>query len=217
MPAAWGSVPALTTQSTIHTSSEKPQWGSVALVTYIPDPLRSVLENLRQALPGNHAAQPHITILPPRELKLPIEDASEQTQSILRQVPAFEVELGKVRGFPETNFLYLGIGAGNASLRRLHDMLNTGVLHSGEEFKFRPHLTLGGPVPDAELESVLGRVEAAWRAAGCSRRFRLDELVLLWLKPESPQGEWLPFFTHSLEETATAPRAASVAITGQTF
>lgn len=197
--------------------SETPQWGSIALVTYIPDPLRSVLDQVREPLPGDHAPQPHITILPPRPLKLPVEEASQQTQSILRQFPAFEVELGRVRCFPETNFLYLDISAGDACLRRLHEMLNTGILHSGEEFEFRPHLTLGGPVPGPELDSVLHRAGTAWRSAGCPPRFTLDEIVLLWLKPESLQGEWLPFLTYSLEKAATAPRAARVAFTSRTL
>lgn len=206
----------MTNQTIMRDISETPEWGYVALVTYIPDPLRSVVDKLRQALPGNHSAQPHITILPPRQLKLPVEEASQRTRNVLRQVPGFKVELTKVRRFPETNFLYLGIRAGNAALRHLHEMLNTGILHSGEEFEFRPHLTLGGPVPGAELDSVLNRVEGAWRSAGCARRFRLDEIALLWQKPESPQGKWLPFFTYFLEKTATAPTGASMAVTSRT-
>jgi 2'-5' RNA ligase len=201
----------------MHTISETPQSGSVALVTYIPDPLRSFVDKLRQALPGGPAPQPHITILPRRPLKLAIDEALQQTRSILREVPPFEVELGKVRRFPETNYLYLGIRAGDASLRRLHDLLNTGVLHFGEEFEFRPHLTLGGPVGAEELDSVLERVESAWRSAAVPKRFTVDEVVLLWLEANSPQGEWRPLFTYRLEEATRSQKAASVAVTSQTL
>ncbi len=197
---------------------ETPPWGSCALVTYIPDPLRSVLHKLRQALPGDHTPQPHITILPPRPLKLPVEEASKRAQTILRQVPAFEVELASVRSFPETNFLYLAIGGGDAALRELHQTLNTGLLQSSEEFEFRPHLTLGGPVPDTELDSVLTRLETAWHSTPYPRRFTLDELVFLWLKPNGPHGEWRQLSYYSLEKKDTAsPRAATAGITSRTL
>ena len=196
---------------------EVPEWGSVALVSYIPDPLRSVLQKLRQALPGDHTPPPHITILPPRPLQLAVEDASKQAQNILNQVSAFEVELGTVRRFPETNFLYLAINAGDTSLRRLHDTLNAGVLHFGEEFEFRPHLTLGGPIPDEELDSVLRATKSAWRSAACSRRFTLDELVLLWIEPQAAQGEWRPLFSHCLETKNTMAQAAAASVTSRTL
>lgn len=193
-------------------------WGSCALVAYIPDPLRSVLDGLRQVLPGDHVPQPHITILPPRALKLPVQEASEQAEGILRRVLAFEIELAKVHYFPETNFLYLSVGAGDASLRRLHQALNSGLLHSGEEFEFRPHLTLGGPVPHAQLDSTQAQLQKAWQSAPCSRRFTLDELVFLWLKPDSQNGEWLRVSAHSLaKKESISATAAAVGLTSRTL
>ncbi len=200
-----------------HTSEISP-WGFLALVSYIPDPLRSILHGLRQTLPGEDSPQPHITILPPRPLKVPVEVASKQAQKILRRFKAFEVELSHARFFPETNFVYLEIAEGDSLLRDLHDALNIGPLQSTEEFEFRPHLTLGRAVPVSDLAAVEKQVDDAWRSAPCYRRFALDEVVLLWLSSDSSNGEWRRVWSYSLSgRKAAAAQSAAAGITSQTL
>ncbi len=197
--------------------TETTQWGSFALVSYIPDPLGSFLHGLRQTLPGEDNPQPHITILPPRPLKLPAEAASQQAQKILLQVPAFEVELSKVRSFPGTNMLYLDVGEGNNALHELHAALNAGDLDHREKFDFRPHLTLGGPVSSQDLQPVRQRMESAWYASDCPRRFTLDEVTFLWLNPHIAQGEWQRLWSHKLSTKETIhTRAAGAGVTART-
>ncbi len=199
-------------------TSETPRWGFLALVSYIPDPLRSVLHGLRQILPGDDSPQPHITILPPRPLKVPVEAASKQAQKILRDFKAFDVELSHARFFPETNFIYLEIAQGDSLLRDLHDALNTGLLQDDEEFEFRPHLTLGRPLPLADITAVEKQVDDAWRSAACYRRFALDEVVLLWLSSNSSNGEWHRLWSYSLtERKAAAAQSAAAGITSRTL
>ena len=135
------------------------KWGSFALVSYIPDPLGSFLHDLRRSFPGEHNPQPHITILPPRPLKLPVDAALQRAHNVLLQFAAFEVELSKVRFFPETNVLYLDIAKGNRVLHDLHEALNAGDLDHSEEFEFRPHLTLSGRVESAHLPGFAGRLK----------------------------------------------------------
>src|SRR5690349_20174776 len=146
-------------------------WGCFALVSYIPDPLGSFLHELRRSLPGEHNPQPHITILPPRPLKLPVDAASQKAQNILLRFAAFEVELSTLRSFPETNVLYLDIAKGNGALHDLHGALNADVLEHEEKFEFRPHLTLGGPVESAHLPWVRRQAETAWYSSDHPRRF----------------------------------------------
>lgn len=194
--------------------TEATQWGSFALVSYIPDPLGSFLHGLRQALPGEDNPQPHITILPPRPLKLPVVAASQQAQNILLQFPAFEVQLSKVRCFPGTNVLYLDVGLGNQLLHDLHTALCAGELDCSEEFEFLPHLTLGGPVASAELPTIWRQAEKAWYLSTSPRSFLCDEVVFLWLKPNGSQGEWRRLWSHRLStKETTSARAATAAVT----
>jgi 2'-5' RNA ligase len=192
-------------------------WGQFALVSYIPEPLGSFLYELRGTLPGESNPQAHVTILPPRQLRIPVEAASEQTLRVLAGFAAFDIELFSVQRFPKTNFLYLDIGEGNELVHQLHDALNAGELAHEEEFEFRPHLTLGGPVPEPELEAFQGQAEIAWLAIDHSRRFTVDEIVFLWLDPQSPEGEWRRLWAFNLRTKSTAmTKAASAAFTNRT-
>jgi len=195
-----------------------PQWGFFALVSYIPDPLGSFLHGIREALPGEDNPQPHITILPPRPLKLAVDDASKRARKILRRFPPFDVELSRVRFFPGTNFLYLDVGEGNGLLHALHEALNTGDLDDAEKLEFRPHLTLGGPVADARRHAAQQQAESAWRSVHHARRFTVDEVVFLWLGPTSAQGQWRRLWSQNLTGKRAGPtRLAAAAATAQTF
>jgi 2'-5' RNA ligase len=191
---------------------EAPCLGYVALVSYIPDPLGSFLQTLRESLPGRDRSPAHITLLPPRRLTVPLETASSLIGTIVRQRPPFAVELSKVRLFPETNFLYLDLTEGDSLIHHLHTALNQSDLADREEFEFRPHLTLGGPISPAYLASVQSQAELAWSSVPCLPRFTVQEVVLLWLSPDSPQGAWRRLSTYRLTPIATRAAAASAAL-----
>lgn len=197
--------------------SESSVWGLFALVSYIPEPLGSFFHTLRGTLPGESNPQAHVTILPPRPLRVPVDTASDQAVHILSGFAAFEVELCSVGRFAETNFLYLDIGDGSARFHDLHDALNAGDLAHAEEFEFRPHLTLGGPVPEAKVNSIQGQAEVAWLSADQPRRFTVDEIVFLWLSPDSADNEWHRLWSYNLRTKGTAmTKAASAAFTNRT-
>jgi hypothetical protein len=174
------------------------QWGQFALVSYIPDPLASFIHRLRGSLPGIGNPQAHITILPPRPLRLPVDAAAEQVQNVLRKFPPFTVQLTRVSRFVETSFLYLEIGEGCDVLHSMHDALNWGELAHEEVFEFRPHLTLGGPVPAECLDEASGRAEDLWCSSVCPPRLMLDEVVFLWLRPGSTEHDWERVWIHRL-------------------
>lgn len=184
------------------------QWGSLALVSYIPDPLGSFLHSLRRLLPGEEDPQAHITILPPRPLKLPVESASLGARKRLAGFSRFEVELSSVRCFPDTSYLYLDIVEGNRTLHAMHAALNAGELSHVERFDYRPHLTIGGPVGESSLESVQAKAESAWRASGCSPRLVVDEVVCLWLSPGGSSSDWKRVWSHWLGGQAGKGAAA---------
>ena|SRR5690242_18817228 len=198
--------------------TETTECGSFALVSYIPDPLGSFLHGLRQNLPGEDNPQPHITLLPPRPLRLSVDAASQQAQNILLQFPAFEVELSRICSFPETNVLYLEVGKGNRLLYDLHDALNAGDLAHEEKFAFRPHLTLSGPVDPPHLPWVRKQAEIVWYASDHSRRFTLEEIAFLCLGPESPEGKWQRVWSQRLGgKNNTNARAAIAAPRSRTW
>ena len=184
-----------------------------ALVSYVPDPLGSFLDALRQSFPGEKYPQAHITILPPRPLRVATESASRQALAVLRNFSAFDVELTSVQRFPDTDVLYLDVSEGDRLLHQLHAALNSGVLADQERFEFRPHLTLGGPIPSEALPAEHKRAESAWESWDAPRRFTLNEVAALWGTPSGNSAEWQRLWTFNLP--AGSARQAAAGIIGQ--
>lgn len=180
-----------------------------AMVSYLPDPLGSYVRQLRRKLPGEHHPDPHITILPPRPLAA-LEAAARQAHAALQRFRRFAVELAAVCVFPETNVLYIDIEEGAAAIHDLHNALNTDALAGSEQFEFRPHLTLSGPIPEGELPGARRLAEDAWSTAGMPRRFVLGEVAFLWRSLGN--GDWTRLWEQSLKP---APKAA--AVTARTY
>ncbi|HEX4772450.1 MAG TPA: 2'-5' RNA ligase family protein [Bryobacteraceae bacterium] len=185
-------------------------WGAFALVSYVPDPLGSLLDNFRHSVSGSDQAQAHVTLLPPRALRVPLETASEQAASTLRAFSPFEVELDAVHRFPVTNVLYLGISCGSNNVRELHRALNTAGLAAHEQFDFQPHLTLGGPFPEPS-DAAEASVSNAWSKVQLSKRFLMDEIVALWANPlAAPQESWTRVWTYNLRRAHYHTHAAAI-------
>lgn len=192
-----------------------PPWGFFALVSYVPDPLGSRLDGMTQALPGVPFKQAHITILPPRPLRVPVDEASRYTREILRQFDAFEVALRGVKRFPVTNVVYLDLAEGNTEVHRVHDALNTGELAFEEQFEFHPHLTLAGPASGTDdMDEVQARAESMWSELEPKERFTVREIVALWANPLGEKLSWERLWAHQLREAQS--KAAYVGITDRT-
>lgn len=152
---------------------------SFALVAYLPSPLGAFLDRLRKELVCECRAQPHLTVLPPRPLLCPPEDAWKELTARLQEIPPFLVELGDVQVFPVTQVVYLSVIAGGAELKRLHTMLNTGRLAFEEPFEYHPHVTLA---QDLEAGGVAASAEVArarWREFPQRRGFTVDRLTFV--------------------------------------
>jgi 2'-5' RNA ligase len=181
--------------------SDFTEWGSFALVAYIPDPLGAFLQSLRHDLPGQESPQAHITILPPRPLKAPVEIASGEPKLILSRSKPFPVELRGVKFFPETHILYLGIGEGDRALHELHDALNTGILSHEENFDFLPHLTISGAIPFDRLTEVKAEATRALKKYQGERRFEVGEVAALWQPPQGSSEDWNRLWDQKLGDT----------------
>ncbi len=104
-------------------------------------------------------------------------------QRVARQHEPFELEVKGVGAFPHARrprVLWAGVGAGNAALCALQEMLDREYAEAGwasEGRRFQPHVTLGRvrrPRANTELEGVFRRYED-WKAG----RMEVDELVVL--------------------------------------
>ena len=188
--------------------SEMQEWGSFALVTYIPDPLGSFLTSLRQILPGEDNPQAHITILPPRPLKLPVETASLQAQKTLAKFQPFSVELAEVNAFPESNIIYLEISEGNAKLHDLHAALNSGDLAHEEDFEFEPHLTLSGPIGSRNAAQFQKEATAAWRASETCPSLEVKEIAALWQPSNGSPNDWQRLWSYQLGQSRPKKKSA---------
>jgi len=186
------------------------QWGFFALVSYVPDPLGSFLDDLRRTLGTDSNARAHITLLPPRSLRMPLEEATNTAGRILQSYSPFEIELRNVRQFP--NYLYLDVGAGNAGVRELHETLNSGKLTSIEDFPFLPHVTIGGPLPADAIEDAKTAAEEAWSWTDCSKRFTIDAVACLWAATLATPFDWRLACRHNLAEKT----AVAAAVTNRT-
>src|ERR1041385_5963088 len=115
---------------------------SFALVTYIPDPLRKFLDDLRRELVPGCVPAAHVTILPPRPLSGTPADAIETIQGRLSDFSPFEIETGEVLVFPISDVVYLSIKEGSKELLPMYKSLNVGPLEYQEPFPYHPHITL---------------------------------------------------------------------------
>jgi 2'-5' RNA ligase len=170
--------------------TEIPDRGHFALVAYVPDPLASFLYEMRRSFSELPCPQPHVTILPPRPLRVPVESACQTAKKTLQLQSQFEVELSRLCYFTNTNTLYLDISDGASEIHALHNSLNHGDLYYHEEFAFRPHLTIAGRVDPLQFPAVLQEAETNWHAASCSPRFLLSEVVCLLQESGKPKGNW---------------------------
>lgn len=187
-------------------------WGSFALVSYVPPPLGTFLDNLRRSLPGNDHSNAHITLLPPRDLKVSQQVASEYALNVLQSFSQFDVNLASVKVFPVTNVVYLDLAEGNATVHEIHDHLDQGDLKDHELFEFLPHVTLGGPIDEDELRASFKAASDAWDGAAVPKEFQLGEVVALWAEPgAAAAGVWERIWSHSLKPAASE-RSASAAI-----
>src|SRR6185437_4899168 len=145
-------------------NGEGDRLNSFALVSYLPEPLAGFLDRLRCDLVHECRAKAHVTVLPPRPLAYPVEEAWPQVERALPDFQSFRVELGEIEIFPVTHVIYLSVLAGHAELKRLHTALNTGKFAFEEPFVYHPHVTLAQEIDPAEVSRAADLATQRWRA-----------------------------------------------------
>ena len=69
---------------------------SFSLVAYLPEPLAEFIDRLRRDMQPGCTARGHVTLLPPRPIDYPLEQACSEIEAVIRNEPSFDVELGNV-------------------------------------------------------------------------------------------------------------------------
>jgi hypothetical protein len=150
-----------------------------ALVIYLPPPLGSFLDGLRlEMIPGcnPHA---HVSVLPPRPLPLAPESGIAESRQIVAAFSPFDIELGRIEVFPQTEVIYISVERGAEQLHRMHDELNRGALAFDEPFAYHPHVTLAQEVPPGQGVPLLALAEQRWREFPGARTFRSERAVFV--------------------------------------
>lgn len=147
-----------------------------ALVSYIPEPLASFLDDLRLQLTPGCNPHAHLTVLPPRPFSGVVEDAVRDLQHLSLAVRTFNVVLGEIEVFPVSNVIYLGILGGESQVRALHGELNSGLLEHLCPYPFHPHVTLAQDFDVATVEHLAETARKVWATWTGSRTFKVRVL-----------------------------------------
>jgi 2'-5' RNA ligase len=161
---------------------------SFALVTYIPGELGEFLDRLRRDLVPTCIPRAHVTILPPRPLLVSPEEAWEHMYPRIKDFPAFEIEARDVEMFESTSVIFVGVGAGRAELRTMHDRLNGGPSGFAEPFAYHPHITLAQDLRPEEVEEIRRKAEIRWAEYSGERSFSVDTVTFV---QNTTRNQWL--------------------------
>ena len=162
------------------------QTGRYALVAYLTSSAGEFVENLRRELhPDLPHMAAHLTILPPRPLRVSESAALRILERICGQEEPFEVALGPVETFiPATPTVFIRIDGAAGHMCELHSKLNTAELQFEEEWPYIPHLTIAkmGSEPPAQAAFEIARQR--WQDYSGSRRILLERLI--FVREDSP-------------------------------
>jgi len=152
---------------------------SYAAVGYLDGPLGAFLDGVRRELELECQAKAHVTVLPPRPVQSPPEEAWDEAQSRLRDIAPIHVQLGDVRIFPGSMAIYLSIQSGSGELEQLHRVLSSGRLQFQEPFEYHPHVTLAKDLPLEAVSRAIELAERRWQEYSQPRSFVVDRLTFV--------------------------------------
>jgi len=150
-----------------------------SLVTYLPDPLRKFLDDLRRELVPGCLPAAHLTILPPRPLSGTAAEALETIRARISDFSPFEIETGEVLVFPISDVIYLSIKKGGKELLPMYKSLNVGPLRYQEPFPYHPHITLAQGLTREQSVELAAVARRRWSEYAYSRVFPVESLAFV--------------------------------------
>lgn len=153
---------------------------SYALVTYVPDGLGLYVDQMRKDLePGSIGPRSHVTLLPPRPIRVPEAEALRQIEAMYREIPSFRISLGGVRIFPVSHVIYIEVERGYSELLRIHFALNQGVLAFPEPWPYHPHLTIAQNLLPEHTEELAKKIAERWKQWKGDRSFQVESVTFV--------------------------------------
>src|SRR5579864_3740332 len=167
-----------------------PETAQYAVVSYIAGPLADFAEQMRaQMSPEQSHLRPHITLLPPRALKIDEGIGAEAVRTVCCKLAPLRISVNKVETFlPLHPTVYLRVDHGARHLRSMYESLNAGVLQALDPWPYLPHLTLAILPDSARTEAAFLRAAEQWQKYAGEREFVLQDAVLV--REHSPD-HWL--------------------------
>jgi len=161
---------------------------SFALVSYIPEPLASFLDRLRQELVPNCFLRAHVTILPPRPISSTPEEAWETIRTLAPRFAPFDVDMTEVEVFPVSDVIYIGVGGGREQMEQMHAGLNLDGLKCTEPYPYHPHVTLAQDLKGDEVDELARVARARWAESKLHRSFHVNEVFFV---QNTRRKEWI--------------------------
>jgi 2'-5' RNA ligase len=152
-----------------------------AVIAYVRSPVGIFVEELRRELhPAHTHADAHLTILPPRPLCGPEQQAIRLLGEAVQSVPIFEVTLGEVATFaPVTPTVFLRVARGAYRMRELRERLNRDALCFVEPWRYMPHLTIAKMDTLEQSRKVLEIARQRWQDYAGPRSTSIDALTIV--------------------------------------
>ena len=175
---------------------------SYALVSYIPGRLGDFITQLRQDLVTGCVAQSHVTVLPPRPLRVDPETAADEIRAGLAGFSSFELDMPRIRVFEQTSVIFCEIGRGREELFELHKALNVGGLYFQEPFDYHPHVTLAQGISADRLPEVFETTVRRWKESVSSTLVTIDKLTFV---QNTVENIWIDLEECELRGLATVP------------
>lgn len=180
--------------------ASEPRINLFSLVTYLPAPLGSFIDQLREELVPGCCLRAHVTLLPPRPLSGPAEEAGRQIRDILSRFAPIQVRLDHIHIFTISSVVYLELAQGFEQLQELHAALNTGILEFQEPFPYHPHVTLAQQITPEQVPDVFEHARYRWAQYPHEQSFLVDRATFVqaihlykWVDlAEYPLGTDLP-------------------------
>jgi 2'-5' RNA ligase len=173
-----------------------------ALVTYLPAELGAYLDQLRKELVTSCQARSHLSILPPRPLAVPINQAESQLDRFARRMQPTVIKVGNVEVFPLTGVIYLELQSGQQQIESMHASLNSEAFAFDEPYPFHPHITLAQNFLPCDSPRCLDLGRQRWAEYTGPREFLLDRVVFV---QNSCTNCWSDLRTFKLEGMPDMP------------
>jgi 2'-5' RNA ligase len=157
----------------------------LGIVVPIPEPWAQLLVDWRAKVGDPQAAlvPPHVTLLPPTEVRVADRDAiSAHLAEVARAHPPFDMHLSGTGTFaPVSDVVFVAVARGIGNCELIANDVRRGPLERSLAFPYHPHVTVAHDVPRDMLEAAYSGLSEL------SAEFRVDSFTEF---EQVPGGAW---------------------------